>query len=47
MASNDKGFGVSHLGDMPITVTYVLIIAAAVVALALLRHLAVKGSVEA
>jgi len=47
MASSDKGYGLSHLGDMPITVTYVVIIAAAIVALALLRHLSVKGSVEA
>lgn len=43
MASNNKsGFGWSHLSDLPVTVTFALIIAAALVALALLRHFSVK-----
>lgn len=45
MASNSNGWGVSHLADAPTTVWYAVIIAAALVALALLRHFSV--SVEA
>ena len=42
---NSNGFGWSHLSAMPVTVLYALVIAAALVALALLRHFSV--SVEA
>lgn len=42
MASNKNGFGWSHLSNLPVTVTFALIIASALVALALLRHFSVK-----
>lgn len=41
MADN-KSFGTSHLANLPVTVTYALIIAAALIALALLRHFSVR-----
>lgn len=40
--SDNSGFGVSHLADLPVTVTFAIVIAAALVALALLRHFSVK-----
>jgi len=42
MASSNKGWGTSHLADLPVTVSFAVVIAAALVALALLRHFSVK-----
>lgn len=42
MSADKHGFGLSHLSDLPVTVTFALIVAAALVALALLRHFSVK-----
>ena len=39
---NNSGFGWSHLSGLPVTVVYALVIAAALVALALLRHFSVR-----
>lgn len=41
-SSSNKGFGLDHLSDLPITVMYAVVIAAALVALALLRHFSVN-----
>lgn len=40
--NSNKGFGLSHLSGLPVTVAFAVVVALALIILALLRHFSVK-----